>query len=302
MLGGAPMSKNRIVHSGPDLICAGAPKSATTTIFESFVEIGLAKQNVKEFNYFSKDCVNKTNYYGKAVDRSLEEYEVEMSKKTSMLNLDFSPSYFSCPDSASLIKRTYPEVRLLFVIRDPVARAISHFNMDKRLGLVNHELSEIINSEIEPFYSEYLRNSKIAENLSRYFCNFGPESIIILTVDDIISNFQGSMASILSHLGISEKYRFNELRRNQNLSYRSKLLRLMATSDFCKTVYRILPAKNLLNFFIYKSKKADSEHKKIEKLDRLLYDDSLMYSKINRIEIERRPEYFIRLLEREELR
>ena len=102
------MSKNRSDHRGPDLICAGSPKSATTTIFESILEVGLAKQSVKEFNYFSKDCVNKTNYYGMAVDRSLVEYEVEMSKRTSMLNLDFSPSYFSCPG-----KRPLPSIEAL---------------------------------------------------------------------------------------------------------------------------------------------------------------------------------------------
>ena len=290
------MSKKVFSHRGPDLICAGSPKSATTTIFESILEVGLAKQNIKEFNYFSKDCVNKTNYYGMAENRTLIEYEVEMSKKPSTLNLDFSPSYFACQDSAAMIKSAYPEVKLLFVIRDPVSRAISHFNMDKRLGLVPHELSEIINDEIDPFYSEYIRNSKIGENLSRYFNHFRPDSIIVLTVDDMISDFVGSMSRILSHLGINKKYVFTEQRRNQNLAYRNKILREMATNDFFKMIYRILPAKNLLNLFIYKSKEDTSKQPKNEKLGRLLLDDSLMYSKINRTEIELRSEYLSQLL------
>ncbi len=290
------MSKKVFSHRGPDLICAGSPKSATTTIFESILEVGLAKQNIKEFNYFSKDCVNKTNYYGMAENRTLIEYEVEMSKKPSTLNLDFSPSYFACQDSAAMIKSAYPEVKLLFVIRDPVSRAISHFNMDKRLGLVPHELSEIINDEIDPFYSEYIRNSKIGENLSRYFNHFRPDSIIVLTVDDMISDFVGSMSRILSHLGINKKYVFTEQRRNQNLAYRNKILREMATNDFFKMIYRILHAKNLLNLFIYKSKEDTSKQPKNEKLGRLLLDDSLMYSKINRTEIELRSEYLSQLL------
>ena len=290
------MSKKGFSHRGPDLICAGSPKSATTTIFESILEVGLAKQTVKEFNYFSKDCVNKTNYYGMAVDRNLFEYEVEMSKKPSTLNLDFSPSYFACPESAAMIKSAYPEVKLLFVIRDPVSRAISHFNMDKRLGLVPHNLSEIINDEIDPFYSEYITNSKIGENLTRYFNHFQPDSIIVLTVDDMISDFVGSMSKILSHLGINKKYVFTEQRRNQNLAYRNKILRKMATNDFFKMIYRILPAKNLLNLFIYKSKEDAPKQQENEKLDQILLDDSLMYSKINRIEIELRSEYLSQLL------
>ena len=276
---------------GPDLICAGAPKAATTSIFESLIEAGLARQNIKEFNYFSRECVNRTGYYGDAIEWTKQEYEVEMSKKESKYNLDFSPSYFACPTAPKNIHLSYPEAKILFVLRDPVERVFSHYMMDKRLNLVNIDLEVIIEQEIEPYFSEYVENSKFSKNLGRYFDVFDKDSVLILSIGDLEKDFQKSMGCIIKHLGETDEYVFNVQRRNENRIYRNKIFRFLATNYVAKGLYRTLPAKGLLNHIVYRKKLANTHRARIQKLDILLNDDRNLFSNISNLPVAERSSF-----------
>tara|TARA_B100000963_G_C22638011_1_gene678650 strand:+ start:2507 stop:3382 length:876 start_codon:yes stop_codon:yes gene_type:complete len=276
---------------GPDLICAGAPKAATTSIFESLIEVGLAKQNIKEFNYFSRECVNHTGYYGDAREWTKSKYEGEMSRKKSELNLDFSPSYFSCPSTPIKIKTNYPNVRILFVLRNPIERAFSHYMMDKRLNLVDFDLSEIIDEEIEPYYSEYVENSKYLTNLNRYFQVFDKDSILILSIEDLRRDFQESMRCIMKHIGVTEKYNFDVKKRNENRFYRNAFFKFLATNNFAKGLYRMLPAKNLINKIVYQKNLGNTGIRPTQKLKILLSDDCDLFEDISNLPVPERSSF-----------
>ena len=189
----------------PDVFVIGAMKAGTTTIHNSFrLHPSICVTKTKEVNYFLEaHTPNSLN----ALYRNEFRYP-------DLLKVDVSPSYSKChffPGVASRIYAANPKAKIIYVLRDPVDRLVSHLHHN----LLRDRFS-ITDMEQEIFRNvDYISSSRYYFQIREYLNFFDTKNILILIFEDFINRPQFLVDSLCSFLGI-EANRIEE--RNQYAS------------------------------------------------------------------------------------
>ena len=78
-----------------------------------------------------------------------------------------------------------PNAKIIIMYRDPIKRAISHYNMDRRMGLAEKKLSYYLTEpKEEKFYRQYVDNSMFLKNYLNFKKFFNDDQILILNFDE----------------------------------------------------------------------------------------------------------------------
>lgn len=148
----------------PHFICPGAAKSGTTTLFsilENHKDIYL--YSGKEIGFFGKERRFKNGY-----EWYLKSYFSEY--KEGQISGDISTNYMTYSKVAA--RRIYDclgsEVKLIFLLRNPVDRAYSHFNMRKYNNLSEGEDFSSLVSKLNINKKSFTENQ-----INRLSCDYG---------------------------------------------------------------------------------------------------------------------------------
>ncbi len=126
------------------------------------------------------------------------------------------------------IKEMLPEVRLICVLRDPVARAHSHYRMEVLNRAERRTFDQAVGQLMEPDALAYARiaptriNSYIVSGeyfriLSAFLEIFRREQLLVIFSDDLIKRRQGVLNSIFEFVGVAGDY----LPDNLDIRYRT---------------------------------------------------------------------------------
>ena len=226
----------------------GAPKAGTTSLhyyLQQHPEVCMSA--IKEPNFFT--AANVSNLYYD-VDPILNEddYHLIFSDLKKKVVGEASVSYLYYPLIADKIFEYNPKAKIIILLRNPVQRAFSHYLMDKRLGLCNVSMLEIIeNPQKHPqFYQQFVELGLYFSQVKRYIDVFGKEHVKLLMYDDLKLNVTSLLSSVFQFLSldnvqvdttvrnkfkapsnsiISALYRFKFLRSSVNFLVPSRLLR-----------------------------------------------------------------------------
>lgn len=176
-----------------DVVIAGVNKAGTTSLFVS----------LSEHPYVTPSAVKETRYflparYGKRV-APVDVYQSYFEDSEHCLaRLEATPSYFYGGEPlARLIDETLPNARIIVVLREPVARAISFFQYQKtRLRIppdlpIEDYLSQIDTLSdldfLDPANERYfaIGGSRYADFLAAWLEVFGPDRLLILDFDEL---------------------------------------------------------------------------------------------------------------------
>jgi len=126
-----------------------------------------------------------------------------------------SPYYAFHPDSARRIAADVPDARLIFVLRDPVERAWSHFRYEVARGFESLDFEAAFTSEAarlaDPHpatrehnhrHFSYAARSRYAEQLVRLRAHFDPEQILVVESEELFSEPQETMDRVFAHLAL----------------------------------------------------------------------------------------------------
>lgn len=122
----------------PQALIAGFPRCGTTSLvrildsYEEFYCIG--KQSPE-----SKLILNWTGDF-----RAIGEKYSDFFKKTNYYRIEKSTSYSENPFTYHLWKRINPEMKWIFILRDPIERLISNYNWSIKNGLESRNLHDAI--------------------------------------------------------------------------------------------------------------------------------------------------------------
>lgn len=140
-----------MTHQAPDFLIVGAQKAGTTSLYNVLKQHpAVLPARKKEIHYFSQ-------FYRKGLPWYLEHFPL---REDHQLSGEASPFYLFHPQSARRIAETYPDIKIIILLRDPVERAISHYHQQYRRG---HEKL----SMLEAFQHEPKRITKGWEKLLR---------------------------------------------------------------------------------------------------------------------------------------
>jgi len=154
----------------PEFLVLGAQKAGTTALFQYLSDHpNLAGPTQKEINFFSCDSLYKkgTGFY--------HSYFPRKTSKT-ITTFDASPSYLHNINAYHRIFNYNPDIKMIILLRDPIQRAFSAWNMYKRRYLNNREW----------FYEDWVS-----------YCN--PDTGFTRRSNDTLFNFNKFVKEEISH-------------------------------------------------------------------------------------------------------
>jgi len=197
-----------------DFIGIGAFKSATSWVAQCLREHPeVCVPTIKEIDFFSKTIQDGRVAYWN-YEKGMGWYEKQFSECSSgNLKGEYSNSYLYDESAPRLVKKHFPDVKLIVCLRNPIDRAYSHFWWSK-LNFNRHQKESF--SDLAHKGTEYVEKSLYYRYLSRYFELFEREQIHVILVDDIVKNPRGVIRDLYEFLGVDSSFSPPSLLRKVN--------------------------------------------------------------------------------------
>jgi hypothetical protein len=181
----------------PNLFIIGAMKSGTTSL-HNYLDMhpDIAMSEEKEPGYFVEELSLKR---GESWYASLFESDTRYPYRG-----ESSTHYTKLPLYRGVAERLFrfaPEARLIYVMRDPFERAVSHYWHAVRDVHHGGELRRMIMAVTEQ-PSDYLAFSDYAMQLEPYIELFGRDALFTLTFESLVRDPQQEINRIFAWLGL----------------------------------------------------------------------------------------------------
>ena len=208
----------------PDFLIIGAAKSGTTSLYEYLIQHpSIAPAVGKEVYFFDKKYSKGINWYKSFFPFKINKIFSEKFDNKKFLTGEATPRYLYHPHTPKRVFDIIPQVKLIVLLRNPIDRAYSHYQMEVAVG--NEELSfeDAIDNEEnrirddmkkmesnENFYSvnfyrkSYLTRGIYVNQLKRWFEYFPKEQFFILKSEDFYSKTPEAYNQVLDFLNLSK--------------------------------------------------------------------------------------------------
>lgn len=218
------------------LIIAGVTRAGTTSLFNYlFHHEQICGATLKETRFFLDETYPLPRAH--SFTEGYEKYGVFFEDcGKGMVWLEATPDYLYSAGTAKRIFAALPEVGLVFILRDPIARLLSWFRFAKQNGYLDKDLSfdeyvlrqrdaKVID-ENTPQEMRALDQGCYSKYLKTYYDVYGADRILITTVEALQGDPQGVLYKICDFAGLDadfyEAYLFEV--SNQSFAVRSRIL------------------------------------------------------------------------------
>ncbi len=198
------------------LIIGGTTKAGTTSLFIYLNDHpDICGSNVKETRFFlDPDYPLPAKY---RYEDGLGHYNDYFNHcQQQVLSMEATPDYLYSPGTPRKIKESLPEVRLLFILRDPVERLISWYRFAKQIGQLPDETSldqyvhlQIRQGEHGALAEQHMRalqQGRYSVFLAPYFDLFERDQICVLNYTDLKTDAAALMAEICRFAGADPSF------------------------------------------------------------------------------------------------
>jgi Sulfotransferase domain len=197
--GTAPMDIARTIEANclPNLIIIGAMKCGTTSLHYNLgLHPDISMTREKELHFFIG---------GKNWKNGLPWYRSHFSPKT-LYTGESSPTYTMFPFIKDVVARMYdiiPEARLIYIVRNPIRRIISHYIHRLAIGEENRPIdAALVDFPDNPF----IQGSRYYFQLSQYFGYFPDSHIHIMTLESLRDHPAEAMSGVFRFLGVNDHF------------------------------------------------------------------------------------------------
>jgi len=180
----------------PNCIICGTQKGGTRPLIDFLNQHPDVFMYDREIDFFSW-------HYGKGWNWYLKHFQDGSERIVG----EKSPSYMFTPEVAGRMYENIPDVKLIFLLRDPVDRAYSHYWMNVRRGKEKRSFSSVIREpECVDKYGTWCYISRgMYENKLGRFKSFFPDSQLFVAKSESLRNdTSGVLSRICGFLGISD--------------------------------------------------------------------------------------------------
>ncbi len=188
----------------PDFVIIGAQRGGTTSLYRSLTEhpdVGAALR--KEVHFFDRYHANGLDWYRAHFPRHGEASVVG----------EASPYYLFHPGVPQRVREVLPQARFIALLRNPVDRAYSHYQMLVRRGVEDLSFEEAVAREPERLaggdpesqawrHYSYLTRGLYAEQIERWWDVFPREQLLIVKSEDLYQDTGGVVGQVSAWLGL----------------------------------------------------------------------------------------------------
>jgi hypothetical protein len=184
----------------PSFFVVGPPKAGTTSLYT----------HLKKHPQVFLPEVKEPNFFATGHTMTQEEYRRLYRKAAGYTAVgDMSPYYLWDENSPRYIHEAVPGARIIAILRDPVARAFSHYLMYVRKGAdpepsFEKALRRLDNQadKLWDYSNEYVGLGMYCGQVQRYLDVFGANQVLVMLFEDLIHNPQEFSARIAKHIGV----------------------------------------------------------------------------------------------------
>jgi hypothetical protein len=218
----------------PTFMIAGAQRSGTTALYEYLAaHPAVARAAVHEIHFFDFNFHRGLPWYRSHFPlRPLREH-MEGAGRRGKITGEGTPYYMFHPLALDRVAATIPDIKLLFVLRNPVERAHSHYHRERLTGFETLSFEDAIDEEPARldgeeqkiradagYYSfnhqhfSYVSRGLYARQLENVFALFPRDHVMVVASEDLWSNTANVYARILDFLDLPAHHmsRFPQIR------------------------------------------------------------------------------------------
>lgn len=204
------------------MFIAGAQRSGTTYLYkviDAHPSVYMAKPVRPEPKYF----INAEN-----LSAGYEAYHSKYFSAAGNVSWlgEKSTSYIERPDAARAISQMIPDATILFILRNPIERAISNYCFTKNFGLEPYDIERAFQEEplrnsswkatgtsVSPY--SYIERGKYAQYLDIWESSFKKDQLILLVAERFIGS-PTAISALYERLGIDIEFVAPELTERVN--------------------------------------------------------------------------------------
>lgn len=218
------------LNKKPDFLIIGTQKGGTTSLFYYLSQHpGIFAPYKKEIHYYDLNFSKGEAWYRK-------HFPLIFSNKISG---EASPYYMFHPKVPERVAKQNPNVKIIILLRNPIQRAHSHYQMAVRKGNELHATFEeaILNEKkrieeetkkiFDPRYQKsdfhqqnsYISRGKYYDQLIEWQKHFKKDQILIMKSESFFENPQKEVSEVFHFLGLGPFQLFdlkNQLKGNYN--------------------------------------------------------------------------------------
>lgn len=196
----------------PDIIIGGAPRSGTTFLCELLMrhpDVYVARPIAPE----PKVCLTPHPLGNIGYLKRYKEYFADIAPEK--IRVEKTTNYFENNEARDRLATLLPHVRLIFILREPVARAYSNWLWSCKNGLESLPFSEAIAIEgrrpspfpperdyVRPF--DYMTRGRYGTFAEGWLRLFGPDRIAFFLFDEAVNNPEPFIAQLQSYIGVRQ--------------------------------------------------------------------------------------------------
>jgi hypothetical protein len=213
----------------PSFLIIGAQRAGTTSLFHylsAHPDVDRSTSGVdgaawnKELHFFDDSFDRGLSWYRAAFPLVSSRKLAELRGRR-LISGEATPYYLLHPLVPARVAGTLPDVRLIALLREPVERAYSHYQLMRRGRRERLSFAEAIAAEdkrlageveqilADPAYRSrkhrnfsYVTRGLYAEQLERWFEHFPRERLLVLRAEDLLARPAETYAEVLAFLGL----------------------------------------------------------------------------------------------------
>jgi len=194
---------NDLKINKPDFVIIGAMKSATSSLAEQLgMQDGVFMTEPKEPNFFSNDDIYaRGEHWYSSLFGEADAADIKGEASTHCTKL---PKY---PETITRIKRYCPDTKLIYIMRHPIDRLVSHFTHNWTMAMLQKDTS--IETAIKD-YPPLIEYGLYKKQLDPWLEAFGHERILPVFFNSLLSEPQQELERIAKFIGIKGEVVWNQ--------------------------------------------------------------------------------------------
>ncbi len=206
----------------PDFLIIGAQKAGTTSLYEYVCRHPqVAPATTKEVHFFDHKFEKGIDWYRSHFQSSLRRTYGRWVRRRKFVTGEATPAYLFVPDGPDRVAEIVPRARLIALLRDPVARAYSHYQDNLRNGreprsfeaAIDEEATRIRRGDDEVpgrgaarwrhLRQAYLARGLYAGQIERWRRRFPREQLLLLDSAEFSRRKPETLDRVAEHVGLA---------------------------------------------------------------------------------------------------
>ncbi len=251
----------------PNLIIAGVPKAGTSSLHKWLSDHpSVFGSQIKELQFFMDRESSVFRKDSNCYDNPISEYHKHFSAfnpEKQQIALEATPGYIYQDAALKEMPKHIPDIKIIFVLRNPTDRFISIFNyFQNNVGILsrNISLSKFISDSLDnsityntnnEFISQALKHGIYYSYLEKWLQVIKKENILILRFEDLMFQKKETLEFVSKYLNIKSSFydRYDFPAENKTYTVRNHFIHSIARSirgripqsklrDLIRNVYR----------------------------------------------------------------